>query len=137
MRRTLIAGPVDARLAYRWLRRQAPDLGGDTYLTIRWPVDNPADALGPSWCPTEELPDATHDALWALDLAAKTLNWGSGRFEVRTRCWRRRAQPRVQQWPWNRHEHDRDLGLEYGRLIAALLRAAHRDGVALAIERTP
>lgn len=116
--RPLVAGDVSARTAYRWLRRLPRDR--DVYFAAVW---EPA-------CWPVDLPDATDEALTRMDLRCKTLDDATpGRWMVRSRCWYGRASLRTAPGP-----SDRSEGTEIARRVAAVLRAAHRDGVALRVE---
>jgi hypothetical protein len=76
---TLHAGPISARLTYRWLRRQ-PRSSGDRYLEVAW---------------NGELDDDTSEALLAVDLQCKTIDAETpGRLRVRTRSSRGRPHHR-------------------------------------------
>jgi len=142
----LVAGEVSARTAYRWLRRQRRNFG-DVYLRIEW---NPQDGElhDPAWHgddgPRVELPDAVWGPLWAFELPCKLLDAGRCSLEVRTRRWRGEARVRGHDHsPGERDarlytdDHDRGIGLWYARLLARLLRAAHRAGVRLAVRGLP
>jgi hypothetical protein len=127
----LVAGDASPRLVYRWLYAQ-PRTGGrysDLYLTIRWTPE----------VPDTTLPESVHDALWAFDRPCKILDFADGRMEVRTRCWRRFQRPdRVRSMDRDYHDYaDRWYGRRYATRLAALLRAAHREGVVLTVEVTP
>lgn len=131
----LHAGPVSSRHAYRWLRR-CPRDPRDVHLRVCWPVGEPG-SKPTGRQPSAALPAATHAALHALP--CKTLDDETpGRWLVRTRSWYgRRDSPAARRYQRQQHGAvlgDRDMGLMYARRLAALLRAAWRDGVALWVE---
>lgn len=144
--RTLRAGPIGARKVYRVIRRWWRE-AGDVYMSVRWPAPVGRWPVPEGWTVLDDLPDAVADAVVDLDRVCKTIDWGPGRLEVRTRCWGRRAwadRPKQYHPPqrlpgrgtWRRRYRetaDRANGLEYARRIAAVLRAAHAHGVDLTI----
>lgn len=138
----LVAGEVSARAVYRWLRRQRRDCG-DVYLTVRWDPED-GELPDPAWHVARELPDPVWAALWAFELPCKLLDARRSSLEVRTRAWRGsedRVSPRRHAaCGWGRGARgygwptDRSAGLRYARLLARLLRAAHRARVRLSVE---
>lgn len=130
---TLRAGRAPGRLVYRWLRH-CERMCGDVYLEVHLPPTVPQ----PVW-----------DALRALDMRCKTLDWEPherGRAKEakrrnvepwqlpwigRTRTWRgtQRYWHRAARRRWSGVERfgDRPLGRRYAQLLARLLRTAARE----------
>lgn len=137
---TLHPGDCSPRYVYRWMRRQARLWTGDIALEVRWAQGESREQV---WWTETGLPEGVCQLLHRLDLHCKTWDLSTCRWSGRLREWVRRSQrrelcayPRRRDglWEsWRRPPGDRHYGLAYARMVSALLRAAHREGVALTV----